>query len=185
MFFRAACATSILILALPLFGFTRQRLEASRIQHAAQVDKEKNQSDKTRLAPVGSPRPVMPADVEYAWSVQILSSGGLTGAGRGNLTCTSEGTLADESCSKKLLPAAMKELEEIILSFDRSVGSGNYISTVRCFDCYTTTLVLNRREADGSVSTRTFVWDDSTQAQIPTGVAKLYEKLVSLKGCNL
>ncbi|HSB09987.1 MAG TPA: hypothetical protein VLM38_10930 [Blastocatellia bacterium] len=125
---------------------------------------------------------------ENAWGVQVLTSGGFTGAGRGDFTLTSEGRFtwssAEGSCGRNLADSSTQTLGNMVLSisggpgFSRSEGLG-------CFDCYTTDMVVQRRETGGVVKTYRVMWDDSTQGQVPSDVWRVYEALMALKGCKL
>src|SRR5262245_39164225 len=67
---------------------------------------------------------------EDAWSVQIVSRGGFTGAGRGNLTAISDGSLAwvnaEDSCTGKLERDSIADLTKVVAAasaYSNSVNS--------------------------------------------------------------
>jgi hypothetical protein len=134
-----------------------------------------------------SPQALPPGD--NVWLVQILSRGGFTGSGRGDLTLTSEGILtwsdANGSCGKKLTDEAMQALAKIVLAANAPVtGSGSSLSGM-CFDCYVTTMILLRRGTEGVVTAATMSWDDASQAQVAADLVRIYKAAIAHRGCNL
>src|SRR5882724_9422512 len=131
-----------------------------------------------------SPQALPPGD--NVWTVQILSSGGFTGSGRGDLTLTSEGILtwsgADGSCGKKLTDEAMRALAKIVLAANAPASGSEKSLSGMCFDCYVTTMILQRRGTGGTVSAATVSWDDASQAQVAADLVSIYKAAIAHKG---
>ena len=134
-----------------------------------------------------SPQALPPGD--NVWMVQIVSGGGFTGSGRGDLTLTSEGILtwsgADGSCGKKLTDEAMQTLTKIVLAANAPASGSEKSLSGMCFDCYVTTMILQRRGTGGTVSAATVSWDDASQAQVAADLVSIYKAAIAYKGCNL
>jgi len=134
-----------------------------------------------------SPQSLPPGD--NVWTVQILSSGGFTGSGRGDLTLTSEGILtwsdADRSCGKKLTAEAMQALAKIVLAANVPAIGNESLLTGMCFDCYVTTMIVQRRDIGSVVSAARVSWDDASQAQVAADLVSIYKAAIAHKGCNL
>lgn len=133
-----------------------------------------------------SPQALPPGD--NVWTVQILSSGGFTGSGRGDLTLTSEGILtwsgADGSCGRKLTDETMQALAKIVLAANAPATGSESLLSGMCFDCYVTTMILQRRGIGGVVSAATVSWDDPSQAQVAADLMSIYKAAIAHKGCN-
>ncbi len=132
-----------------------------------------------------SPQALPPGD--NVWMVQILSSGGFAGSGRGDLTLTSEGILtwsgADGSCGRKLTDdKAMQALAKIVLAANAPATGDEKLLSGMCFDCYVTT---KRRGTGGVVNATRVSWDDASQAQVAADLVSIYNAAIAYKGCNL
>lgn len=121
-----------------------------------------------------------------AWAVQVISSGGFAGKGRGNLTITSQGRLfwnwVEKECNVKLGDEVMQDLTQAAFSADTTRWSGT--TDRRCMDCFMYAIVLQRRESDGSERTYIAYWDDSTAKKLPDELKKLYETFMAHKECK-
>ncbi len=126
---------------------------------------------------------------ENAWAVHIVSRGGFIGVGRGDLTVMSDGFVSwkgvDGTCSRRLTDDPMRALAKIVTSVEASANWGGSKVSGPCYDCYVTALVLQRRELGGIETTYASFWDDSTQAEVPANVMKLYEAFMAFRGCRL
>jgi hypothetical protein len=115
-----------------------------------------------------------------AWLVQIRTSGGLAGAGRGNFAVSSEGRKAcspPSRCIKDFVPSVFKPLVDAIRP--------GYVTIVRppvslCNDCFVTTVVIRRRDGNGVHHVFTATWDDVTRSVIPPEVIQIYEAVLRL-----
>jgi len=146
--------------------------------------RQANMPNVHRIIPI---RSVVLPPGENAWAVQIISQGGFTGAGRGNLIVASDGSIvwtnAEDSCSRTLEA-------DTVAALTRLVGAANSPFPTAalagfCGDCYFTTMIVQRHEADGVTRTLTFSWDDATLGGLPSDAVKLYETLMTHKGCKL
>jgi hypothetical protein len=126
---------------------------------------------------------------DEAWSVQITTRGGFTGVGKGELIASSNRLVSwnglDSSCSRKLGDESRKALSELVLSVDGSSPRDNPNGSFSCADCYVTVFLLQRREPDGTARSYTFVWDESTQAEVPQNVIKMYDELMQFRDCKM
>jgi hypothetical protein len=118
-----------------------------------------------------------------AWVVQVVTSGGFTGRGRGDVTLTSAGVVTCSPavvvpCADKLSPASLESLSKLIASAnpkkwqDRPGGA--------CSDCYGTLLVLQRRDAKGRCESYKVYFDDTTLALMPEEVRQIYARAFDL-----
>lgn len=131
---------------------------------------------------------VVPPD-KGAWAIFVLTSGGFSGQGKGNLTLVSNGHLSDTKNSlsnRRFDVQSLKPLTDLIskltiaqdatsLPLDSKVSPASF-----CRDCYQTTLIIYRREMDGTVKNLKVDWDDSTRDKISEDILRLYEKFTNL-----
>ncbi len=126
-----------------------------------------------------------------AWTVQILTSGGVMGNGKGNLVLISTGNFSRSqsslSQSRPFKPEALQPVTQLISKVQISEHVKPFVQQISqtsnaslCSDCFKTTFILSRREADGTVKTFVVEWDVTTKAQIPEEVLQVYESVVNL-----
>lgn len=125
---------------------------------------------------------------DNVWSVQIVSRGGLTGSGKGDLTLSSDGMLiwssTEGSCSSKLSEEVVKGLEKVVLDANPSAFSNVRSATGVCADCYQTAMVVQHRTSSEAIRVSSASWEDVSQDKVPAEVMKIYESLMALKGCK-
>lgn len=150
------------------------------------ADKAFNQPPALPIHMLGSVQQLKLSPEKNAWAVQIISSGGFNGAGKGNLIVTSEGSLSwkalNSSCSASLAPEALSLISQAALATNPSKWGASSVSL--CMDCYVTTVVLHRREADGTERIYSVYWDDTTKAKVPEEVMKIYETFMAQGQCK-
>jgi hypothetical protein len=153
--------------------------------------------DKTKTAtlPPGRP-PVLQAQQvavdaaalpsgKDAWVVQVVIGGGFTGAGKGSVTVSSDGSVTcspnvtpPAACDGGLTPELLKSLAESVREAKpekwRDFGQGG------CFDCYATTLALRRRGKGGAVQVFYAYWDDVNAGALPADVRRIYENAMKV-----
>src|SRR5262245_51379339 len=121
-----------------------------------------------------------------AWAIRILSQGGFTGRGRGDLEISSDGYRSwqgpPEPCAVELSADSLAELSEVVTGLDSSAWTSPAASP--CFDCYVTTMVLRRREQDGIERIYTVTWDDPARSDLSESVRKMYDAVIARKGCR-
>ena len=127
--------------------------------------------------------PPQVADLEGAWTIRVMTSGGFTGQGKGNLTLTSLGdltcSLPGRACGAKLGLSALQPLTQLLAGADLSKWLALPAVSSLCSDCYTTTVVLARREG-GLIRTFRFAWSDVTRAQAPAELVRMTDLAFSL-----
>ena len=98
---------------------------------------------------------------ENAWSLQVSSTGGFTGRGRGTVTVTSDGHVSciPTACATPLAASRLRPVTTTIESIVEDAWIRRTPSGI-CSDCMQTTVTLKRRYRNGI---RMFVasWDDS------------------------
>jgi hypothetical protein len=121
-----------------------------------------------------------------SWAVQIVSRGGITGRGRGDLTIKSQGDLAwnavENQCNVKLRDDVIQMLTQTAFSANASGWGGPKASY--CSDCFVYAMVLQRREHDGTERTYVAYWDDSTAKNISDELRKVFDTFMTHKGCQ-
>ena len=157
--------------------------------------KLRRQADKPATDPdilihpieLGVPQPAPLPLGDNAWTVRIVSRGGLSGSGRGDLSVASDGVLfwsgADGACARQLADETVQALSKIVLGASSPNASREAYVSVMCGDCYLTTMSLQRRDARG-LSAFTVDWDDATQARVSTDILAIYEAVMAHKGCK-
>jgi hypothetical protein len=135
------------------------------------------------LPPVfmGSVHAIPLPDGDGAWVLQIVSRGGLTGRGMGDMVVVSDGRVRRPSASgmESIGRDAIGSLAQRIrrtTSAQWTVGS----RLSRCNDCVATLVMLTVRERDGIVRTYTSFWDAATMAGIPEDVRSIHQVAVNL-----
>jgi len=133
-------------------------------------------------------KPIALPPGDNAWAVQIVSRGGFTGSGRGDLTVTSEGILtwsgAGGSCYGRLTDEAMQSIAKIVLPTNGTAYLESKLSGL-CGDCYVTTMILQRRGNGGAVRASVVSWDDASQARVSGEMMTIFEAVMAHKGCKL
>lgn len=117
-----------------------------------------------------------------AWVVQVVSRGGLTGLGRGDVTVNSLGEVrcnpfVGPPCGYSLTPGALESLSKLVASARPSKWGAGAMGP--CRDCYVTLLELRRRDAKGREKTYTVYWDDSTLAQINEEARRIFSEALA------
>ncbi|MEJ7575946.1 MAG: hypothetical protein WKF74_02955 [Pyrinomonadaceae bacterium] len=128
---------------------------------------------------------------EGMWTVQIITSGGILGNGKGDLALTSKGNFSQSLNSlmesKLLTSETLQPLAQLIAKAKIPEQVKPFIglasqtsSTSLCSDCYKTTFILSRREADGKIKTLVATWDATTKTQVAEEVLQIYESIQNL-----
>ncbi|MBO0857563.1 MAG: hypothetical protein J2P21_03740 [Chloracidobacterium sp.] len=121
-----------------------------------------------------------------SWAVQIISRGGFSGTGRGDLTITSQGNLvwngAGDQCNAKLGNDALQMLAQTV--FSASASGWGASRAHFCADCYVFAMVLQRREGDGIERTYIANWDEITAGRISGELKAVYDTFMAHKGCK-
>lgn len=165
---------------------SNQNSQTQRVQKENKTSQDStyviNQTGRISVTPVPLP------SGDGAWAVQIVTRGGFTGKGRGDLTLTSDGNLLrygpDGSCSIKLSDETIKALTETVFAANSSNNNVALMQNYVCADCIVTAMVVTRRKADGD-ETLAASWDDPNQTKIPADVLNIYEAVMANKDCKL
>jgi hypothetical protein len=126
--------------------------------------------------------PSVPADPK-AWVVEVSTSGGFTGRGKGGVIVQWDGTLACTpplaACGTALSGESLRMLAALVTSLtaDQHVAA----TSVLCNDCFVTTMVVRRRAADGSEIVMTYHWNDAEFPAMPPAVKRLHAAVVGAK----
>jgi len=165
---------------------SNQSPQSQRVQKENKTSKDStyviNQTGRVSVTPVPLP------SGDRAWAVQIVTGGGFTGKGRGNLTLTSDGTLLRDgpngSCSMRLPDETMKALTETVFAANAANNANASLDNQLCADCIVTAMVVTRRKADGD-ETLTASWDDPNQGKVAADMLNIYQAVIANKDCKL
>jgi hypothetical protein len=129
---------------------------------------------------MGSIRDVPLPDGDGAWVLQVVSRGGLTGRGAGDVVVISDGRVRRlSSGTESMRPEALGSLRDRIERTPPALWTlGSRLG--RCNDCVSTLVVLTVRERGGSVRTYSSFWDATTLAGIPDDVRQIHRSAVIL-----
>jgi len=170
---------------------------ANKTPPSSSPQKPETELQRTNSVQVQNPPAVLPAalgaipKVELppganSWAVQVISRGGITGTGRGDLTITSHGHLVwnavENQCNVKLPDDVLQMLTQTAFSANPSGWVGSTASV--CADCYVSAIALQRRESDGIGRTYIAYWDDTTAGSISGELRKVYDTFMTHKGCK-
>jgi hypothetical protein len=179
---------AISIFTTSSFYSLTQSKDSNQKSQSSSAQKEKKESTYPTVLNVPSDIVVQPVALppgDNSWAVQIVSRGGYTGSGRGDLTLTSDGLLIwdgpDGACSRRLSDDKMNALTEVVLSVGDSASLSERALAGLCFHCYMTAMIVQRQGVKGVVSVS---WDDVTQAKIPAAIVAVYESLMAQRGCK-
>jgi len=123
---------------------------------------------------MGAVSPAVPPEGAGAWTLQVISRGGLTGRGLEDFVVVSDGSVRQPNGITPMRPEALTPLAQRIRVTNPSVW------TVRsrlghCNDCLATLIVLTRRESDGTVRNYSAYWDATTRMRIPADVLQIHD----------
>jgi hypothetical protein len=135
------------------------------------------------LPPVflGSVHAIPLPDSDGAWVLQIVSRGGLTGRGTGDVVVVSDGrvTRSSREAQLSLQPEMLGPLaQRIRRTTPEQWAIGSRLS--RCNDCIATLIVLTIRERGGLVRTYTSFWDSATFGGISDDVRQIHRAALNL-----
>jgi hypothetical protein len=175
-----------------LFPAPQQTVDSNQISQTQRVQQNpKTSSDSTYVINLPgriSVNPIPLPEGDRAWAVQIVTTGGFTGKGRGNVTLTSDGTIQrfgpDGSCSIKLPDDTMKALTETVFAANSTYNTDGSVDRQICADCIVTALVVTRRKSGGD-ETLASSWDDATQAKVAADLLNIYQAVMANKDCKL
>lgn len=124
---------------------------------------------------MGSVQSIVPPERSGAWTLQIISRGGLTGRGAGDFVIVSDGSVRRPSGGggSSLRQEDLTSLTTRIRGAHLSQWHGSLRDT--CNDCFATLLVLTLRDEDGTVRTYTAYWDSTTRARIDPEVLQIHD----------
>lgn len=174
-----------LILLVAAVNFGQMNQTEKRCENA------NNKSSAVNSPQIANPLLAVPA-AQNAWTIEIHTSGGLTGNGAGNFAITSEGNFALDKFDEQSKLASLDALQPLIESVKKSsfqnqtsvgktINGGAGSTPSYCNDCITTTIRIHRREADGTIKTFSASWDDVTAGQVGEDFRRIYEQAIALK----
>jgi len=127
---------------------------------------------------MGSIHPVVLVSGDGAWTLQVISRGGVTGGGADDLVIRSTGHVRYPGGGDlgRMGAGELATLTQRIHGMNRwHWAIGSRLGT--CSDCVATLLVLTVREPDG-IHTYTAFWDATTRGGIHADVLEIYDLAV-------
>jgi len=187
--------TRVLVLAISLvsmLSLLAHAQEQSRVNKPVLDQQEKQAESRRMVLAQASVQPLVLPSGNNAWAIQVVSSRdkGGTRPFIGELRVTSEGMLVwsdgERSCGSNLSDEAMLALAKLV------AGSGPWThkgrSTVVDSMCTETTMILQRRQADGVARIYMVSWDDHSWKRLPADALALSEtlnaQLMEQKACT-
>jgi hypothetical protein len=133
--------------------------------------------------PSDLPSLIFPPD-DNAWVVRIVTSGGFTGRGAGNVTASSAGQVMCTlvaTCPERLVPETNRVFSQLVTTLRHAEprGGRSLLTPGGCSDCVTTDMMVQWRDADGEHVIR-YTWDLSTVRTIPDAALRLHAALIGL-----
>jgi hypothetical protein len=126
---------------------------------------------------LGMVKAVEPPPGDATWVLQVVTRGGFSGAGIGNVEVTSSGQLTcvvkSAACGSALTSGDIGRLSSLLAALPSQSWTPSRTST--CSDCVQTLILLRRRE-NGSVRTYSAHWDQSQP--VPSELRQLYDAVV-------
>lgn len=121
---------------------------------------------------------------DNAWVVRIVTTGGFTGRGSGNLTASSAGEILCASiaaCPDRLARDMQRSLSRLVTATlsPRPVAPTSPFNPGTCSDCVTTTMTVRRRDGAGE-RTFTYTWDAISASAVPDEALRLHAALIAL-----
>jgi hypothetical protein len=118
-----------------------------------------------------------------SWVVQVVTRGGFTGRGRGDVTLKSDGVVSCsptvfDPCAGALTPASLETLSKLISAANPKQWKDKPGGL--CRDCYVILFALQRRDAKGRAKSYLVYFDDTTLAQMPEEVRQMYKHAFEL-----
>jgi hypothetical protein len=115
-----------------------------------------------------------------AWSADVLTSGGYSGAGKGSISVDSDG---HASCGSRLSAARQQELQAAIANAEPEAWKNGYSLAVesRRTDQFRYVMSLQLTKSDGKIIKRSVSWQDDGFALLPEDLRRLYDVLWSVR----
>lgn len=136
------------------------------------------------LPPVftGAIRPLQPPDEAGAWQLQVITRGGIGGAGTGDFAITSTGsiTVFAPRATGAVKPDALGLLRDLVSTSTPSQWSIEPKVSL-CSDCVSTLIALTVRTPAGGVETYTAVWDPTMKARVSRDAIRIYDLALSVR----
>jgi hypothetical protein len=128
-------------------------------------------------------RPGPPAQVPAdTWVVEVSTSGGLTGAGKGNVSVQWDGALVCtpplSGCAAVASRESTARLSTLITNLISAAAPA--LTSTPCSDCFVTTMTVKRRTADGGEIVRRYSWNDADFPGMPEPLKRLHAEVLAL-----
>jgi hypothetical protein len=126
---------------------------------------------------------IEPPEHAGAWSLQILSRGGLVERRTGDLVVRSDGSgtlITGDAQAVSIPPATLVSLDQRI----RTIATRPWSVDSRlgiCSDCPATVILLSVREPNGLISTYTAFWDATTKGRIPEDLRRIHDLALTIQ----
>lgn len=117
-------------------------------------------------------------DTPGSWVVEVSTSGGFSGRGKGSFAVRTNGTMtciAPLTCTADAVPSAVALLSDAVAHLQTTTWGQPNDSGI-CRDCFLTTFVVRVRRPDGGESRAVFSWTDVTFKNVPDDVRTAYER---------
>lgn len=129
----------------------------------------------------GSTRIYEPPPGADAWLLQIISRGGFTGRGAGDLIVASDGTMTWSGGPIPARPDALDVLAQRIRSTPPMRWPGRSRLSTTCSDCVATLVLLTVRDTDGGLHTYQAYWDSVTRVDVAPEILQIHDLALTLQ----
>ena len=123
-------------------------------------------------------------DGENAWTVHVVTTGGLFGNVSQDLTIASDGKI---ECAMPQTPCPKQPDMTKLRSLVETLPEQSILVTqpappnVLCNDCLTRTIVIRRRDSTGLVKSYSAQWNDVTKNSVPPQILQIYDAVIALQ----
>ncbi len=114
------------------------------------------------------------------WEVRIVSRGGFSGMGRGDIIVESSGRVicanVEGACRDAISGEPLRALAAFVKNAQATEWGAPKLGY--CSDCFSTMLILKRREENGELKTLLSYWDDTTWGEVHAKGFPLFDALM-------